>query len=131
MGDVNGRRGAGAQGLTQFANQFHPQGMVQRAEWFIQHQQTRVGRQSAGQGNALLFPTGKFRYRPAAKSFHVDAAQGLADLLIDKVGGFMLHFQTKGDVSTYRTVRKKCVILKHQTKASLMGWYAAQVRGIP
>ena len=99
----------------------HPfaQLLVQCAERFVHQDQRGLKHQRPGQGHALLLATRKLRGLSIAHRFKADTAKGALDLFACCVTLNPAIAQRESHVFRHRHMRKKRIVLKHETDVAL------------
>ena len=104
---------------------------IERAEGFVQEQDTGFDGQGTGQGDALALASGKLRGQPFFVALELDQLKQVGDPLGDGLGiGALLprqNAQAKGDIFEDGHVLEKGVSLKDKTGLALVGAFLGDV----
>ena len=133
VGDIQ-RRGSGSPKYpTKFGGQFLAQAPIQGREWLIQQQETRRGRERAGERHALSLTTGQGGDRAAFIASEPHEVEHLCDplLLGGSAAAELGAAQAVGHVSGHIAVSEQLTVLEHQAEATAMHGHRAQVLAVP
>ena len=95
--------------------------IIERRERFVEQQNLGFGRQSAGEGHALLLAAGDLAGLAVLQFFHAHEAQHGIDRRLHFALGFPEHFKAKGDVLRHRHMREQRIALEHRVDVPLEG----------
>ena len=119
MGHEQGRAVKPGQQAAHFALHFLAEVAVQCAERLVQHQDTGLACQNAGQCSALLLPARKLTGQTVGQFLQPHGAQGLRTGRFAG-GGVLLLFQRAEDVLLHRHIREQRVVLEQQANVPLL-----------
>ncbi len=122
MGDGQHGGAQPAEEPPQFDHEAFAQGTVELSERLVQHQQSRAGRQRAGERDALLLAAGQGGDRAALGAGEADEVQQFRDPPLRLLTGRLVHARPEGDVAADVAGGEELVVLEHQP-------HSAPVRG--
>lgn len=100
---------------------------IERAEWLIEHEQSRRRRQCPGQRHPLGLTTGQLIDTTNAEVVEPHQLEQLVHSKVLPSPADALHAKPKGYVPSDAQVREQGVILKHETKIALMGRHPVEI----
>ena len=104
---------------------------IERAQWLVEHEQPRFGRERAGERDPLLFSARELADAATLEAGEPDQREGVAGAGVDLGAREALHAQPERDVALHVAVGEQRVVLEHEPEAPAVRWDTAPDRRRP